>query len=239
MKLKLLQLSKLKLSLKQKILYIAVVSILLIGTSTGLIIYFNSITQSSKASTLPTEIALFTATLNNTGTTVQVYWVTESELNCDFFTIQRSANGIDYSQLTEIAGAGTSNTQLNYTYNDMHPLTGISYYRLKYTDIGGEYHYGAIQSVNNEFTPPANNINVYPIPASNCVYVDVNAYSLSTSQIVVVSITGKISKSITVDLKEGKNKIKIDINDLPNGIYFVNLQDPSGNKISQKMIKAL
>lgn len=238
MKLKLLQLSSLKISLKQKMLYITVISVFLISTSTGLIIYFNSLSQSSKASTFPTEIALFTATLNNTGTNVQVYWVTESELNCDYFTIQRSANGIDYTQLTEIPGAGTSTAQLTYTFNDMHPLTGVSYYRLKYTDIGGEYHYGAIQSVNNEFTPPANNINVYPIPASNCVYVDVNAYSLSTSQIVVVSITGKISKSITVDLKEGKNKIKIDITDLPNGIYFVNLQDQSGNKISQKMIKA-
>lgn len=238
MKLKLLQLSSLKISLKQKMLYITVISVFLISTSTGLIIYFNSLSQSSKASTFPTEIALFTATLNNTGTNVQVYWVTESELNCDYFTIQRSANGIDYTQLTEIPGAGTSTAQLTYTFNDMHPLTGVSYYRLKYTDIGGEYHYGAIQSVNNEFTPPANNINVYPIPASNCVYVDVNANSLSTSQIVVVSITGKISKSITVDLKEGKNKIKIDITDLPNGIYFVNLQDQSGKKISQKMIKA-
>lgn len=189
------------------------------------------------ASVLPITLALFTATLNNTGSEVAVYWVTEAELNNDHFTIQRSANGVDYEELSEIPGAGTSNNQLTYTYIDLHPLAGVSYYRLKQTDIGGEYHYGAIQSVNNEFVQPNNTINIYPIPAANLVYVDLNISSLSSSQIIIVDITGKVVKSINAVLNLGKNKIKLDISDLPNGIYFVNLQDEAGNKISQKMIK--
>ena len=60
---------------------------------------------------------------------------------------------------------------------------------------------------------------------------------MASAEIYVVDLTGKIVKNINAELNEGKNKIKLDISDLPNGIYFVNLQDQTGKKISQKMIK--
>ncbi len=190
------------------------------------------------ASVLPITLSLFTATLNNTGTEVGVYWVTAAEINNEFFTVQRSENGIEYTQLTEMPGAGTSIFQHTYTYTDMNPLPGVSYYRLKQTDVGGEYQYGAIQSVNNEFVQPDNTINLYPTPANQYVYVDLNMFSASSSQIMVVDLTGKVVKTISNDLNAGKNKIKLDISELPNGIYFVNMQDETGKMISQKMIKA-
>ncbi len=191
------------------------------------------------ASVLPITLSLFTATLNNNGSAVEVYWVTAAELNNDYFTIQRSANGIDYTQLAEIPGAGTSTNQLTYNYTDSEPLPGVSYYRLKQTDVGGEFQYGAIQSVNNEFVQEENTINVYPIPATNLLFVDLNISTASNSQIIIVDITGKVVKTIETDLNKGKNKVKLDISDLPNGIYFVNFNDQAGNKISQKMIKSL
>ncbi len=234
---KLIQAQKLKISLKNKIIIAVTFSAVFITGATGIFIYFNSISGKSRASTLPTTITLFTANLNTASTQVLIYWVTEAELNCDYFTIQRSADGGNYIQLTEIAAAGTSTVQMTYNYTDPNPLAGVSYYRLRYTDLSGEYHYGAIQSVNNEFVQPENTINLYPIPALNYVYVSLNISSASTSHLKVIDITGKIVGSLTPELTEGKNKIKLDIHDLPNGIYFVNLEDQSGNMISQKMIK--
>lgn len=236
MKLKLLQLPKIKLSLKQRLISIALISATVIVCSTGSFLYFNSLSHSSKANS-PTTIALFTATLNNTGTQVQIYWVTTSENNCDYFTIQRSMNGVDYNQLTEVQASGTSASQLSYSCIDNNPVSGISYYRLKYFDINGEYHYGAIQEINNEFVQPETEINVYPTPANNFAYIDLNVSYMASAEIFVVDLTGKTVKNINTELIEGKNKIKLDICDLPNGIYFVNLQDQSGKKISQKMIK--
>lgn len=234
MQLKLLQLPKVKLSFRQRLLFTAAFSAILIVTTCGLVVYLNSIPKDSKAAI---TLDLFTATVNSTGTQVEVYWVTEIESNNDHFNIQRSADGITYTDIAQIAGAGISLSQLTYSYTDTHPLAGISYYRLKQTDVNGEYQYGATQSVNNENGPPPTSINVYPLPASKYIFVDIATTASSNTLISVVDVTGKIAKTINADLYEGKNKIKLDISSLPNGIYFVSAESPDGFRLSQKMIK--
>ena len=234
MHLRLLQLSKVKLSLQQRLMFTAAISAFVIVTTCGIVVYLNSLPKDSKAAI---TLDLFTATLNNTGTQVECYWVTGIESNNDHFNIQRSADGITYTDLAQIAGAGISLSQLTYTYTDTNPLTGVSFYRLKQTDLNGEYQYGATQSVNNEYATPPSDINVYPIPAASYINIELTTISSSKTTISIIDLTGKIAKNINAQLYEGKNKLRLDISDLPNGIYFVNAEDPSGYKLSQKMIK--
>ncbi len=234
MGLRLLQLPKVKLSLQQRLMFTATISAFVIVTTCGIIVYLNSLPKDSKAAI---TLDLFTATLNGNGTHVECYWVTEIESNNDHFNIQRSADGITYTDLAEIAGAGISLSQLTYSYTDTHPLAGNSFYRLKQTDVNGEYQYGAIQSVNNENATGGGSINIYPMPAVNNVFVEINSTGITSSVISVVDLTGKIAKFINADLYEGKNKIKLDISSLPNGIYFVSAEGADGFKLSQKMIK--
>ena len=235
MHLRLLQLPKVKLSFRQRLMFTAALSAFFIISTCGIIVYLNSVPKDSKADV---TLDLFTATLNNAGTQVVCFWVTASETNNSHFDIQRSSDAINYINLTQINGAGNSLSQSTYSYTDENPLPGLSYYRLKQTDDNGEYQFGATQSVNNEMiVGGGSSITVYPLPANNFVFIDISATASVGTTISIIDLTGKIAKHINADLYKGKNKIKLDISELPNGIYFVNAESPNGLKLSQKMIK--
>lgn len=85
---------------------------------------------------LPIELLSFTAGLVEDG--VLVEWSTASQVNNHYFSIDRSVDGYEWGELIKIGGAGTANTQIDYTWLDINPVEGVSYYRLSQTDYNGE-----------------------------------------------------------------------------------------------------
>ncbi|UPT67018.1 MAG: T9SS type A sorting domain-containing protein [Sphingobacteriales bacterium JAD_PAG50586_3] len=113
---------------------------------------------------LPIELLDFTAQPEDK--TVKLQWATATEVNNDFFTIEKSIDGAAFTELLKLPGAGNSNTQLNYSAVDENPYNGYSYYRLKQTDFNGEYTYSDIEAVN--FKRKAEDmLTVYPNPLVN------------------------------------------------------------------------
>jgi hypothetical protein len=79
---------------------------------------------------------------------IQINWSTATEINNDYFTLERSIDGSNWEILAYVDGAGNSNQRLNYEYIDDYPYHGISYYRLKQTDFDGKFEYFAPVAVN-------------------------------------------------------------------------------------------
>ena len=96
-------------------------------------------------STLPIELLRFTAVAKDTY--VQIDWLTATEINNDYFNVERSADGLNFNSMSKINGAGNSTEVLSYSSVDERPLDGISYYRLKQTDYDGETSYSNIEAV--------------------------------------------------------------------------------------------
>ncbi|PIQ49023.1 MAG: hypothetical protein COW03_06855 [Cytophagales bacterium CG12_big_fil_rev_8_21_14_0_65_40_12] len=94
---------------------------------------------------LPIVLLSFKAKAN--AETVELEWVTGAEVNNQFFTIERSDNGIDFEPILFVEGAGNSTELLTYTVVDDAPLLGRSYYKLKQTDFNGQFEYSEIVSV--------------------------------------------------------------------------------------------
>ncbi len=88
-----------------------------------------------KTNILPVELLNFSARCNSEK--VNLNWATATEDNNDFFTIDRSADAVNYQTLGFINGAGNSTTIKNYSFVDNDPLKGASYYRLRQTDFNG------------------------------------------------------------------------------------------------------
>jgi hypothetical protein len=84
---------------------------------------------------LPVELLRFTAVPN--GPQVDLAWSTASEHNSAFFTVERSADAAHFQPVLELAAAGNSQQELHYAASDVRPLTGLSYYRLRQTDLDG------------------------------------------------------------------------------------------------------
>ncbi|MFN6038391.1 MAG: hypothetical protein ACK452_07980, partial [Bacteroidota bacterium] len=96
-------------------------------------------TASCSVSPLPIELGKFTA--SRISNKVNLKWNTLTEINNDYFTIERSIDGIKYEELSKIKGAGNSYSELQYETMDENPFTGITYYRLKQTDYNHDFNY--------------------------------------------------------------------------------------------------
>ena len=95
---------------------------------------------------LPTELISFKAIAQKSA--VKLDWQTASEIDNDYFTVERSFDGIHFSPFTRLEGAGNSNQTINYSVNDYDYVNGINYYRLIQTDYNGEETISRIESVD-------------------------------------------------------------------------------------------
>lgn len=113
--------------------------------TSGAVTSFSPFTLASVvlANPLPVELTSFTASITKSGTGL-LEWHTEAELNNDRFEIQRSENGVDFTMLGSMAGAGTSNRPHDYQFEDKEPILSLVYYRLKQVDFNGEFEYSSL-----------------------------------------------------------------------------------------------
>ncbi|MFZ1609942.1 MAG: autotransporter-associated beta strand repeat-containing protein [Chitinophagales bacterium] len=96
---------------------------------------------------LPIVLTEFTAELIDAD--VVLNWITASEVNNDYFSIQRSMDGSIWNAIGQVDGAGSSSTVNHYDFTDKDAPGMVLYYRLKQIDFNGNYEYSPIRVVNN------------------------------------------------------------------------------------------
>ena len=141
-------------------------------------------------------------------------WTTSSEINNDYFTIERSSDTENYESVGIIAGHGNSNVVNNYTWSDDNPLDGTVYYRLKQTDFNGasEYH-----SVKTAVCYQLNNVSIYPNPFENRFAVEL---SENTVYPITTEVIDYLGRKVYVQQVE-KMVTEIELSNLPAGTYFI------------------
>lgn len=95
---------------------------------------------------LPIELISFIGTTQNNVNTLM--WVTASERNNDYFTLERTFNGTDFEVIANISGAGNSQEMNEYTVIDPINDASLNYYRLKQTDYDGKFIYSDLISID-------------------------------------------------------------------------------------------
>ena len=121
---------------------------------------------SNDADANPLPVDLLTFEANLVEDQADLTWSTASEINNDFFLVQRSEDGTEWETLGEVDGNGTVNEIINYDFKDARPLFGKSFYRLKQVDFDGQFEYSPVVSINNPFTGQAMKVMVFPNPTS-------------------------------------------------------------------------
>lgn len=123
------------------------------GNCAGLVsVYYYDITRFTIdcVTTLPIELLEFNG--YNVDKHNYLYWLTASEINNDYFTIERSRDGVFWSVLGEVDGAGNSSEIKNYYFLDYSYTGGINYYQLSQTDFDGKSETFNIIVINNNIT---------------------------------------------------------------------------------------
>lgn len=107
--------------------------------------YLNSVTWTIN-SVLPIELLDFDAHLVKNQ--VDLTWKTASEVNSDFFDVQKSNDGKHFKSIGQVKAAGESSTLLKYAFTDFERLNNITYYRLQEIDKDGKKQLSPIKTIN-------------------------------------------------------------------------------------------
>ncbi|MDW8332505.1 MAG: LamG-like jellyroll fold domain-containing protein, partial [Cyclobacteriaceae bacterium] len=138
------------------------------------------------ASPLPVELAYFRA--KEAEGKVELSWRTESEINNDYFTIERSADATNWMVLMTLPGRGTTTIPTDYIAYDDGPLNGLNYYRLKQTDYDGSCTYSRIVSV---FMGESEQLDVYPNPFEDSFTVKAT-FDLTSAKPILFDLNGRV-----------------------------------------------
>ena len=184
---------------------------------------------------LPIELINFTTDCE-TGK-VQIKWATATETNNDFFTIERTTDGINNPKnfiIDSKAIGGTSSDNIQYAFTDEEPENGFSYYRLKQTDFDGKSTYFQIVPTQCNANDNTFDFTVFPNP-NNGQEMNITILGETSKEVLIVveDIFGR-EKYTKMLLSNGNQNYFIPLNNLSSGIYYVKAS--SNNKMLSKKI---
>lgn len=161
----------------------------------------------------------------------QLDWTTSSEINSDFFGIERSSDGLSWDEIAKVDAAGNSTTERQYAYLDSNlPLNRdqnqVFYYRLRLVDIDGQYKYSDVRGVNFRSVVTDLNVTLYPNPATQWVNIELAGLDMDNGdvQLNIFDMSGRqmIHKPIL-----GNGIEPVDVAQLPAGVYQVSIAQGS------------
>ncbi|REJ83707.1 MAG: T9SS C-terminal target domain-containing protein [Bacteroidetes bacterium] len=199
-------------------------------------LYFASFLTGALA--LPVNLSYFNALLKENK--VQIDWTTSSETDNDYFTVERSADGVKFEEVARVKGAGNSSIAKYYSAFDIRPLPGISFYRLKQTDFNGKTSYAGPVRVNFQKVRNGKSFeleSIGPVPFRNELNMVISASEECNLSIILLTNSGKVVERQSRYLDRGYNSVTFNLrtNSEP-GIYFLSLM--AGNeKVVRKIVR--
>lgn len=180
------------------------------------------------ATPLPIELISFYGVCEAEGNTL--YWSTASEINNDYFSLERSDDGLEFVQIAEVPGAGNSLELINYDQFDKRRTAETAYYRLKQTDFNGEYEYSEIIAVHCKADDEWK-VTIYPNPNNGKFFVN---SSEPWSELKVLNHLGQNVEYFRNS--EAPNHLNVE--SLPPGSYWLEITSES-NIVVRKSFQIL
>lgn len=191
-------------------------------TGAGYTLSFPNSTANLDCTVLPVELNVFTADYIPEQGVVDLFWSTATERDNDFWEVERSVDGINWTTINEVKGAGTTNYETQYYVMDEKPNVGINYYRLTQWDINGNGKSSEVRSVNilDDFYDM---LTLFPNPTNGKTEVIYNSYNNEQSLLQVVNADGKIVVNAPIESQKGGNRFELDMSAQERGVYVVTI----------------
>jgi hypothetical protein len=170
---------------------------------------------------LSVELASFDLICQNKG--VLIEWVSLSELNSQYYLIEKMNEKGEYITLTKVASNGNSLAMIHYSYYD-EASSGAQVYRLSEIDNNGRIQILATQSI--DCGEEDNQLLVYPNPTSGLLYIERAVLDHTETTIFVYNSNGILIESFVL-----KEQFVLDTQNYPSGLYYLRSNQTSNQPV--------
>ncbi len=184
-------------------------------------------------STLPVELLSFDASFENN---VKITWSTASEVNNEYFSLERSEDGVEFYEIARIEGNGNSTEVIEYTFEDDTYKSEVEYYRLTQVDFDGQYEVFKAIRVETNMGESENTFNVYPTVVTQGKVTIEGEKPFQVKDIQVISLTGTSNIYQPNTSEVGFRNVEVDMNGLQNGLYLMKMVSEDGNEMTSRII---
>jgi hypothetical protein len=184
----------------------------------------------------PVEFTSFTGSVDNGN--ILLTWSTATEENNSGFMVERSTDGISYTESGFVKGNGTTTEKQNYSFTDKPGANGIYYYRLRQQDYDGKVNYSEVITMKLDIPADFNLAQNYPNPFNPSTTI---SFSVPVESFVTLSVYDLMGQEIVSLVKEvrqaGNYEINFDAAGLSSGTYIYKIT--AGNFIKSKKLMVL
>lgn len=162
----------------------------------------------------------------------QIKWNTNFNENISEFVLEKSENGRQFSVLAnELPRREEYST---YLINDNNPFEENTYYRLKITDMSGNYQYSRTVIVGENAKTEI--INVWPIPFEELLNVSLYSPVDEKIYVEVIDMTGRSLIYHSQMVYEGENLVELSSHILASGLYQLVIKNEKGEVLNHRSI---
>lgn len=190
--------------------------------------------NSGGSTALPVDLLYFNVSNKDH---ILLSWATASEINNDYFQVERSEDGQHFYEIGRVKGNGNTNEQIEYEFEDKFPLASVEYYRLKQVDFDGQFEYFPVKRINTGIERTQTKISAYPtVVKDGKVKLTSNA-PFQIKEVTVYSISGGEAKSLLQNtVQENPLNYQINASQMSKGIYFLKVVSSEGAELSTRII---
>lgn len=186
---------------------------------------------------LPVSLSSFTGRWNELIDVNELNWVTMSEINNNYFQLERSFQGSPFEKIAKVSGQGNSTKIVSYSIEDQDiERNGMYYYRLRTVDFDGRENYSSIVEIQVN-KPSLNNISIYPNPSVGQVQISVKTNIGEKVEAKLYDNTGRLVLNSIIDEVSFGNELNsvIESEFLKKGVYVIKV-NIDGRVSSHKLI---
>jgi hypothetical protein len=162
------------------------------------------------------------------GNEIEINWEVASEDNCESYLVERSINGLQWTDLGTVQTGQHSGNNRQYSLMDNYPTEGVQYYRLKQFDYDGSNN--TLSVVDVDFSnSTTESIKLYPNPTSGYSKLEIVNEDIST--IHVIDMQGRVVYKI-----DNEFAIELDGTNFGSGMYTIIAYTTNGEKSMTRWI---
>lgn len=186
------------------------------------------------SSPLPVELHYFEVHNDHN---IVLRWETITELNNDYFSVERSEDGFNFYEIGTVKGSGNSNQSIEYSFNDKAPISRIEYYRLRQVDFDGKSEAFETVRVETNLKSKESVYSIYPSIVRNRSISIASDQPFQVQSIILYDLGGGRHFELTQHAKQENPMVySIHLTDFSSGVYLLKSTTSLGEEITSRVV---